>query len=49
MTFCMIGEHTMAVNFSYRAILNLTLDLNGGYFFQNIHISLSQFLNHLEK
>ena len=32
MKFCMLGEHTMTVNFSYRAIANLTLDLNGGHF-----------------
>ena len=25
----MLGEHTMTVNFSYRAISNLTLDLKG--------------------
>ena len=28
----MLGEHTMTVNFSYRAISNLILDLNGGHF-----------------
>ena len=28
----MLGEHTMTVIFSYRAIPNLTLDLNGGHF-----------------
>ena len=28
----MLGEHAMMVNFSYRAIPNLTLDLNGGHF-----------------
>ena len=26
MTVCMLGEHTMTINFSYRAIQNLTLD-----------------------
>ena len=30
MTFCMLLEHTMAVYFRYRAIPNLTLDLNDG-------------------
>ena len=28
----MLGEHTMAINFSYRAIPNLILDFNGGLF-----------------
>ena len=32
MTFCMLGEHTLTVIFSYRAIPNSTLDLNGGHF-----------------
>ena len=32
MKLCMLGEHTMTVNFSYRAIPNLILDLNGGHF-----------------
>ena len=45
----MLGEHTMTVHFSYRAILNLTLDLDGGHFekypqeytFINISVSRS--------
>ena len=28
----MLGEHTMTVNFSYRAIFNLTFDLDGRHF-----------------
>ena len=47
----------MTVNFSYRAIPNLTLDPYGGHYNsplyqngrQNIHVSISQYLNHLEK
>ena len=40
----------MTVNFSYRAIPNSTLDLNGGHFskWPPEHVSISQFLNHLE-
>ena len=46
----MLGEHIMTVNFSYRSILNLTLDLNGGHFskwpleYKCLYISVSKSL-----
>ena len=49
----MLWEHTMTANFSYRAIPNLTLVLNGGHFFKmaaRIYVFfLSQFLIDFEK
>ena len=42
----MLGEHTMTVNFSYMAIPNLTLDLNGGHLFKMaVRIYMSQYLS----
>ena len=45
----MLGEHTMTINFSYRAIPNLTLM---AAFFKNgrrdIHVLISQFLIHVD-